>query len=82
MPGSIYGGLTGASYNLSQADSIQCLIFCLAEDVLKTVLNNFRRWVDARVIAPDAFRKGIISERVKHKILHAETQDDANDFPA
>ena len=44
------------------------------------MLNNFRRQVDARVIAPDAFRNGIISERVKHKILHAETQDDANNY--
>ena len=51
-----------------------------SEDVLKTVLNNFRRRVDARVIAPNAFRNRIISERVKHKILHAEIQDDANDY--
>ena len=52
---------------------------CFAEDVLKTVINNFRRHVVATAIASDARREGIIPERVKNRILHAETQDDAND---
>ena len=59
-------------------DTIQCLIVCFAEDVLKTLLNDFRRHVDATAIAPDARIQGIIPERVKKNILDATTQDDAN----
>ena len=47
--------------------------------MLKAVISIFRRHVDAKAIAPDAYREGIIPERVKNRILHAETQDDAND---
>ena len=52
---------------------------CFAEDVLKSLLNDFKKNVVATAIASDARREGIIPERVKNRILHAETQDDAND---
>ena len=35
--------------------------------------------MDAAAIARDARRKGIIPERVEKRILHAETEGDAND---
>ena len=47
--------------------------------MLKSLRNDFKKNVDATAIAPDARRMGIIPERVKNRILHAETQDDAND---
>ena len=47
--------------------------------MLKSLLNDFKKNVDATAIARDACREGIIPERVKNRILHAEAQDDAND---
>lgn len=67
----------GPSYVLSQHS---LLLFCLSEDVLKSLQSDFMSHVDAKAIASDARRGEIVPERVETEILHAKTKDVANDY--
>ena len=58
--------------------SLTAFFSCVAEDLLKTEIHTFVKHVDAAAIVQDAWRQGIIPEKVMNIIRKAESQREAN----